>query len=47
MEALGADSIWPSQLVGLAFAFLGMVAGSLASPALRAAHDAASGRPHA
>ena len=47
MEALGADSIWPSQLVGLAFALVGMVAGSLASPAARAGHDAATGRPHA
>ncbi len=33
MEFYGADSIWPSQLVGLAFAVIGMVAGSLASRA--------------
>ncbi len=32
MEALGADSVWPPQLVGLACALLGMVAGSLATP---------------
>ncbi len=30
MEAFGADSIWPPQLVGLLVAFTGMVAGSLA-----------------
>ena len=33
MELYGADSIWPAQLVGLAFAIIGMVAGSLASRA--------------
>ncbi len=33
MEFYGADSIWPAQLVGLAFAVIGMVAGSLASRA--------------
>jgi len=38
MEFYGADSIWPAQLVGLAFALVGMIAGSLASraPAHRA-----------
>ncbi len=30
MEAFGAGSIWPPQLVGLLVAFVGMVAGSLA-----------------
>jgi SSS family transporter len=41
MEFHGADSIWPSQLVGLAFAVIGMVAGSLASraPAQQAKPD--------
>ena len=33
MELLGGDSVWPPQLVGLAFSILGMVAGSYASPA--------------
>jgi len=47
MEAFGSASIWPSQLVGLAFAVLGMVAGSLASPAPHALHERATGRPHA
>ena len=32
MELYGAGSIWPAQLVGLGFAVIGMVAGSLASP---------------
>jgi SSS family transporter len=31
MELYGAGSIWPAQLVGLAFAVIGMIAGSLAS----------------
>jgi len=31
MEIYGADSVWPAQLVGLGFAIVGMVAGSLAS----------------
>jgi SSS family transporter len=41
MEFYGADSIWPSQLAGLAFAVIGMVAGSLASraPARQAKPD--------
>jgi Na+/proline symporter len=47
MEAFGGASIWPPQLVGLAFAILGMVAGSLASPAPHAMHERATGRPHA
>jgi Na+/proline symporter len=33
MEIFGADSVWPPQLVGLAFSILGMVVGSYASPA--------------
>ena len=33
MELYGAESIWPAQLVGLGFAVVGMVAGSLASRA--------------
>ncbi|HET9042841.1 MAG TPA: sodium:solute symporter family protein, partial [Burkholderiales bacterium] len=33
MELLAADSLWPPQLVGLAFSILGMVVGSYASPA--------------
>jgi SSS family transporter len=33
MELFGADSIWPPQLVGLAFSILGMAVGSCASPA--------------
>ena len=33
METYGAGSLWPAQLVGLAFAIVGMVAGSLASRA--------------
>jgi len=32
-EAFAADSLWPTQFIGLAFAVLGMVAGSLASRA--------------
>jgi SSS family transporter len=47
MEALGGASIWPPQLVGLAFAALGMVVGSLASPAPHATHERATGHPHA
>ena len=39
MEAFGGASIWPPQLVGLAFAVLGMVAGSLASPAPQTLHE--------
>jgi SSS family solute:Na+ symporter len=46
MEAFGGASIWPAQLVGLAFAVLGMVAGSLASPAPQAKHERAAGQPH-
>ncbi len=41
MEAFGGDSIWPSQLVGLAFALIGMVAGSLASGASHVEHRGA------
>jgi SSS family transporter len=33
MELFSADSIWPPQLVGLAFSILGMAVGSCASPA--------------
>ena len=33
MEVFGAESVWPPQLVGLAFSIVGMVAGSYASPA--------------
>ncbi len=44
MEQFGAASIWPPQLVGLAFAIVGMVAGSLASPAPHAVHERAAGR---
>ena len=44
MEAYGADSIWPAQLVGLAFAIIGMVAGSLASRA--PGHHAQPHHPH-
>ena len=44
MEAYGADSIWPAQLVGLAFAIVGMLAGSLASRAPR--HPAQPYFPH-
>ena len=47
MEAFGRASIWPAQLVGLASAVAGMVAGSLASPAAHATHERATGRPHA
>ena len=43
MEAFGADSIWPPQFVGLACAFVGMVAGSLASPP---SHSAVHAVPH-
>jgi SSS family transporter len=39
-EALAADEVWPPQLVGLGFAIVGMVAGSLAT---RAPHAAAQG----
>ena len=45
MEAFGSASIWPPQLVGLAFAVLGMVAGSLASPAPQTMHERATGQP--
>ena len=47
MEAFGSASIWPPQLVGLGFAVVGMVAGSLASPARHATHERATDRPHA
>jgi Na+/proline symporter len=30
-EAFAADGYWPTQFIGLAFAILGMVVGSLAS----------------
>ncbi len=40
MEAFGADSIWPPQLVGLLVAFAGMVAGSLAPQRLEKARAA-------
>jgi Na+/proline symporter len=33
MEFFGAESVWPPQLVGLAFSILGMIVGSYASPA--------------
>ena len=46
MEAFGADSIWPPQLVGLACALLGMLAGSLASPPPHPVHHAAHAAPH-
>jgi len=45
MEAFGSASIWPPQLVGLAFAVLGMVAGSLALPAPQTLHERATGQP--
>ena len=47
MEAFGGASIWPSQLVGLAFAAFGMVVGSLALPAPHATHERATGHRHA
>ena len=47
MEAFGADSIWPSQLVGLACALVGMVFGSLAARAPHAEHAGVAHRPHA
>ncbi len=47
MEAFGGASIWPPQLVGLAFAAFGMVVGSLAAPAPHATHERATGHPHA
>jgi len=47
MEAFGAASIWPSQLVGLAFALAGMVAGSLASRAAHPGRNGAHGQRHA
>ena len=47
MEAFGGASIWPPQIVGLAFAVLGMVAGSLASPAPHTMHERATGQPRA
>src|SRR5436190_6431089 len=47
MEAFGGASIWPPQIVGFAFAVLGMVAGSLASPAPHTMHERASGQPRA
>ncbi len=47
MERFAADSVWPSQLVGLAFALVGMVFGSLAARAPRAEHAGVPHRPHA
>jgi len=47
MEAFGAASIWPSQLVGLAFALVGMVAGSFVSRAAHRERNGAPGRRHA
>ena len=47
MEAFGGASIWPPQIVGFAFAVLGMVAGSLASPAPHTMHERATGQPRA
>lgn len=47
MEAFGGASIWPPQLVGLAFAAFGMAVGSLASPAPHATHERATSHPHA
>ena len=41
-----ADVIWPPQFVGLAFAVVGMVGGSLATPARHDLHHAAH-HPHA
>lgn len=38
MEAFGADSIWPPQIVGLGGALIGMLAGSLATPAPHGPH---------
>ena len=45
MERFGAESIWPPQFVGLACAFVGMIAGSLASPP-HAAHHVPHPAPH-
>jgi len=47
MEQFGADSVWPSQLVGLAAALAGMVFGSLAARAPHAEHPGVQHRPHA
>ena len=47
METFGAESIWPSQLVGLASALVGMVFGSLAARAPHAEHPGVPHRPHA
>jgi Na+/proline symporter len=44
MEIFGADSVWPPQLVGLAFSILGMAIGSYASPA---PHPRDAHGPHA
>ena len=39
MELFAADGLWPPQLLGLGFACVGMLAGSLASPPPHAAHQ--------
>jgi solute:Na+ symporter, SSS family len=44
MELWGGDSIWPPQLVGLGFALLGMVAGSLVTGVR--GHTEAAVHPH-
>jgi hypothetical protein len=44
MEILAADSLWPPQLVGLAFSVLGMVVGSYAA---RPPHPHDEHGPHA
>ena len=46
MEAFAADSLWPAQLVGLGFALLGMVAGSLAVRASYPAPHSTHGGTH-
>ena len=46
MEMWGSDSIWPPQLVGLAFAIAGMLLGSLMTPAPHPHAPAHAGSGH-